>query len=103
MKINPKYLIYHDLIGIETQALRNDKIKGGNFKSIGTVIDETKNMLISEINNKKKMYLKNNHLFRFKLPNDDGEPIVLEVEGRKIVGRPENRIKNIKKKRWIKI
>ena len=103
MKIDPKYLIYHDLIGLESWALRNDKLKTGDFESIGTVIDETRNMLITVINNKRKKYIKTNHTFRFKLPNEDKEPIVLEVVGHKIVGRPENRIKNIKKKRWIKI
>ncbi|GAG90531.1 unnamed protein product, partial [marine sediment metagenome] len=54
-------------------------------------------------NNKKKMYIKKNHKFRFMLPQNDGEePIILEVEGHKIVGRPENRIKDIKKRRWLK-
>ena len=103
MKIDPKYLIYHDLIGLEAWALRNDKLKTSKYVGIGIVIDETRNMLITEINKKKKMYIKENHTFRFKLPSDDGEPIVLEVVGHKIVGRPENRIKNIKKRRWIKI
>jgi RNase P/RNase MRP subunit p29 len=103
MKVAPKYLIYHDLIGLEAWALRNDKLKTGDFVSIGTVIDETRNMLITEIKNKKKKYIKTNYTFRFKLPIENGEPIVLEVVGYKVVGRPENRIKNIKKKRWIKI
>lgn len=106
MKLNPKYLIYHDLIGLENVlALRNDEEKRGKeWKNIGTVIDETKNMLITlNNNNKKKMFIKNNHKFRFMLPQNDGEePIILEVEGRKIVGRPENRIKDIKKRRWLK-
>jgi len=102
MKMNPKYLIYHDLIGIRALALRNDKLKSGNFMDIGTVVDETKNMLITKNNNKKKLYIKKNHIFRFILPKNDGKPIILEVEGRKIVGRPEDRIKDIKKRRWLK-
>lgn len=102
MKLNPKYLIYHDLIGINVLALRNDKSKSGNFMDIGTVVDETKNMLITKYNNKKKLYIKKNHMFRFILPKNDGKPIILEVEGRKIVGRPEDRIKDIKKRRWLK-
>jgi RNase P/RNase MRP subunit p29 len=103
MKLNPKYLIYHDLIGLKVLALRNDKLKSKNFKDIGHVIDETKNMLITKNkDNKKKFYIKKNHQFRFILPNNDGEPIILEVNGLKIVGRPENRIKDIKKKRWLR-
>ncbi len=102
MKLDPKYLIYHDLIGIRVLALRNDKLKSGNFMDIGTVVDETKNMLITKNNKKKKLYIKKNYKFRFILPNNDGKSKILEVEGRKIVGRPENRIKNIKKRRWLK-
>ena len=49
MNINPKYLIYHDLIGLYAYAkLISKPKKKKNFSDIGMVIDESKNMLITE-------------------------------------------------------
>lgn len=102
--INPKYLIYHDLIGFHALARLKSKPIGTKFLDIGIVIDETKNMLITEKNNKIKKYIKKDHLFRFEIPNykDDREDYYLEVQGNKIVGLPVNRLRSLKKRRWFK-
>ncbi len=93
--ISPKYLIYHDLIGFRVQAKLKSKPTHSKFMDVGVVIDDTQNMLISEKNNEIKNYIKKDYIFRFTL--DDG---MLEVNGSKIVGIPENRLRSLKKKKW---
>jgi len=102
--INPKYLIYHDLIGLNAYAKTTPNSKDKNFSNIGVVIDETKNMLISENDKQIKKYIKKDFIFRFKIPNykNDEDDYFLEVPGNKIVGLPINRLRSLKKKRWLK-
>jgi RNase P/RNase MRP subunit p29 len=102
MKENPKYIIYHDLIGYYAYAKLVSKKKNEEFKDIGLVIDDTKNMLITKKNKEIKKYIKKDHVFRFMLPKEKNSDVenMLEVEGTKIVGRPENRLRLLRKKRW---
>ena len=95
--INPKYLIYHDLIGFHTYAKLKSKTENSHFIYIGIVVDESNNMLIIEKAKKIKKYVKKDYIFRFKLNRD-----LLEVDGSKIVGIPENRLRSLKKKKWMK-
>jgi RNase P/RNase MRP subunit p29 len=95
MMISPKYLIYHDLIGFSVQAKLKSKPTHSKFMDVGVVIDDTQNMLISEKNNEIKKYIKKDYIFRFTLDNG-----MLEVNGSKIVGIPENRLRSLKKKKW---
>ena len=95
MMISPKYLIYHDLIGFEVKARLKSKSKDTEFSDVGVVIDDTQNMLITEKNNVRKKFIKKDYDFRFKLNNG-----TLEVNGTKILGNPENRLRNLKKKKW---
>ena len=95
--ISPKYLIYHDLIGFEVEARLKSKPANTKFLDVGVVIDDTQNMLISEKNKIIKKYIKKDYFFRFKL--NDG---TLEVNGSKIVGIPENRLRSLKKKKWLR-
>ncbi len=98
MKVNPKYLIYHDLIGLQALVRHESKSEDVDFVEIGQIIDETKNIVITKKKNEIKKYIKKDHVFRFKLPSDD----LLEVNGTKIVGRPENRLRNLRRKRLFK-
>ncbi|TFG04567.1 MAG: hypothetical protein EU539_10575 [Promethearchaeota archaeon] len=104
MKVNPKHLIHHDLIGIRAQAKTKSNSKNKQFKDIGTIIDDTKNMLIVQKENLVKKYIKKDHVFRFKIfqENNTDHEYLLEVEGTKIVGRPENRLRNLSRKRWMR-
>ena len=97
MTINPKYLIYHDLIGLYVYIKPKSKPNDADFSNVGVVIDETRNMLITQKNNVIKKYIKKDHIFRFKIV--DG---ILEVNGSKIVGIPVNRLRSLKKKKWLK-
>ena len=101
---NPKYLIYHDLIGIHAYAKLKSKNIKTEFSDIGIIIDDTKNMLFTEKGNKIKKYIKKNYVFRFKIPNYENEDNdhYLEVYGNKLIGHPLNRLRSLKKKRWAK-
>ncbi|MFX0056757.1 MAG: ribonuclease P protein subunit [Candidatus Hodarchaeota archaeon] len=95
--ISPKYLIYHDLIGFQVYAKIKSKTKNLEFKDIGIVIDDTQNMLITKKKERIRNYIKKNYIFRFDLGRD-----MLEVNGLKIVGLPENRLRSLKKKKWLR-
>lgn len=96
--ISPNYLIYHDLIGIDTYAKLKSENKNKEFKHLGIVIDETQNMIITELNNKVKKYIKKDYNFRFTV--DGG---FLLVDGIHIVGNPINRLRSLKKKKRLRI
>ncbi|MHA2181269.1 MAG: ribonuclease P protein subunit [Promethearchaeota archaeon] len=102
--INPKYLIYHDLIGIQAYAKLKSKRSADDFLHIGNVIDETRDMLITEIETQVKKYIKKDYVFRFMITDSrkTDEVYCLEVQGNKIVGLPVNRLRSLKKKRWFK-
>jgi ribonuclease P protein subunit POP4 len=95
--ISPNFLIYHDLIGFEVFLKRKSKMKESESPIYGIIIDETKNLVILKKNNQIKKYIKKDFIFRFKVDND-----LLEVDGSMIVGRPENRLRSLKKKKWLK-
>lgn len=83
----PENILRHELIGLKV------KIAKSSSKSLerirGIITDETKNMLVIESRGKRKMVPKNESTFHISL--EDGK--VVEVEGRLLVGRPEDRIK----------
>jgi RNase P/RNase MRP subunit p29 len=102
--IDPKYLIYHDLIGIQAYIKLLSNKTSEKFTYIGIVIDETKNMIITEKEDKIKQYIKKDYLFRFILPNNKNneDDYCIEVHGAKIIGLPVNRLRSLKKRRWYK-
>ncbi|MHA1229516.1 MAG: ribonuclease P protein component 1 [Candidatus Helarchaeota archaeon] len=87
MKIKAKNLINEKLIGLKVYIVphNNDQIK---WK--GKIIDETYNLFIiqDEMSNKRLKIPKKGNLFRFDLDNK-----IFEINGRILVGRPEDRIK----------
>ena len=91
--ITPKNLIKHELIGLEVKIVKatNPTLKGRK----GKVVDETYKMLVIDVGNKEIKVAKKDCVFRFTLPNK----IKVEVDGKLLVGRPEERIKK-KLPRW---
>lgn len=82
----PKEITRHELIGseIEITSSSNPNLKGIK----GKIIDETKNMLLIETEKGVKKIIKNQ--IKMKL---NTQRKIIEIEGKKIVGRPEERIK----------
>ncbi len=107
MNINPKFLIYHDLIGLSARVRLASRPTSDEFFDIGTIIDESKNIVVAEKDNAVKRYPKKDYTFRFKIPKEDAtdevaeKELFLEVVGSKVIGRPENRLRNLKKRRRL--
>jgi RNase P/RNase MRP subunit p29 len=103
--INPRFQIYHDLIGIYAFVKPTSNSKDNGFSPIGIVVDETRDMIITEKNDKIKKYIKKDYIFRFEISQfmNEEEDYYLEVQGNKIIGLPVNRLRSLKKKRWLKI
>lgn len=100
MPRNAGNLVMHELIGL---VVRVSKSSDPGKKGIsGTVIDETRNTLVVETRNNKgerRVLPKAECAFRFTLPGGEG---VVEVEGRAIIARPEDRTKKMQRlmERW---
>lgn len=77
----------------------------GTFSDAGIVIDESKNLLITKKNGMIKKYIKKDNVFMFSPPEGSSDAgFNLEVNGEKIVGIPENRLRTLKKKKkWLRI
>lgn len=88
MEINPKILIYHELIGLKVRVMASTNQSMVGLK--GSVVDETRNMLVIEtpFGVEKKLPKSCTELI-FTLPG--GERV--KVKGSILVSRPEDRIR----------
>ncbi|MEZ0345034.1 MAG: ribonuclease P protein component 1 [Infirmifilum sp.] len=88
MRITPRNILRHELIGLPVQVVeaRNPSLIGVK----GLVLDETKNTLvIGEPGGRKRVVLKFQAVFLFELPGGSK----VRVDGRYLVGRSEERLK----------
>ncbi len=92
--ITPKNIFRHELVGLFVKVASSTH---EGFTGIeGKVVDETKNTISIETNKREKIVPKNVATFHFYLP--DGN--VVEIEGKIIIARPEDRIKKKFRKFW---
>jgi ribonuclease P protein subunit POP4 len=93
VKITPAVL-QKEFVGLHVEVVRSS-----NTCSLGLggrVVDETHNLLVIQHKNKKKSIVKNTVVFRFGFP--DGT--VVDINGQKIIGRPEERVKKRIRRLW---
>ena len=92
-QIAPQNILRHELIGLDVRvaSAKNPNISGTK----GKIIDETRNMLTITEKGRDRFIPKNVAIFRFEL--QDGT--VVDVDGARLVARPENRLKT-KVKHW---
>jgi len=94
MTINARNLVRHELCGLKVRITKSTDPTQKGLK--GRIIDETYNTFkIETKEGKEKIVPKANTVFIFILPS--GEKV--EVEGKLLVARPEDRIKK-KFPRW---
>lgn len=93
--ITPQNIMRHELVGMEVKIIYSSH---GDLKGIkGKVVDETKKTLtIDDGEGNEKIIPKGSTTFQFKLPKG----ITVEIEGKTIVSRPEDRIKKRFRKYW---
>ncbi len=84
--ITPKNILRHELIGLDVEITDSSDPTLKDLK--GRIVDETKKTLKIEADGKRKIIPKNICTFRFIV---ESSPV--EVQGKALVGRPQDRIK----------
>jgi ribonuclease P protein subunit POP4 len=93
--ITPKNIFQHELIGLPVKIVNSTH--DGFIGIEGKVVDETKNTIkIEQKDETEKIVPKGVATFHFNL--SDG--IIVEIEGKIIIARPEDRIKKKFRKYW---
>lgn len=88
MPITPQNIVRHELISLPVRISKSTDPTLKNLR--GKIIDETYNTIkIETKNGKEKIIPKKNTIFIFTLPNR----LRVEVDGKVLIGRPEDRIK----------
>ncbi len=88
MRHTPRNILRHELIGLKAEVV--DSTNKSQVGISGVILDETRNMLLIGVpGGKKKWVAKKDVVLRIMLP--DGVRVL--VEGRALVGRPEERLK----------
>ena len=93
MNITPN-IVQHEFIGLETKVIKssNPHVVG----ITGRVVDETRNTLTIFHNGERKVVIKDTAVFDFVM--HDGT--VIEIDGKVIMGRPEDRVKKRPRRLW---
>lgn len=91
--VTPKELVRHELIGLQAEVVESTNKSAVGLH--GTVIDESRNTLTIRTGKGPKSLVKGQCVFRFLLQAGD----LVRVDGKVLVGRPEDRIKK-KLKKW---
>ncbi len=93
MKITPD-IIREEFVGTIAQVTESPH--AGYLGIRGTVLNETRNTFAIQQNGKAKNVIKEQAVFQFKLT--DGT--VVEIDGKLLVGKPEDRLKKTTKRLW---
>jgi ribonuclease P protein subunit POP4 len=93
MNVTPS-IVQHEFIGLETKVVKssNSHVVG----IAGKVIDETRNTFTILRGNERKVIVKDTAVFNFVML--DGT--IVQIDGKVIVGRPEDRIKKRTRRLW---
>jgi ribonuclease P protein subunit POP4 len=93
MKITPD-IIRGELIGLGAKVAKSTNPSLVRLK--GTVLNETRNTIVLLSDGKEKSVVKDTSIFHFTL--QDGA--VLEIDGKLLVGRPEDRVRKRVRRLW---
>jgi ribonuclease P protein subunit POP4 len=90
LPITKSNILRHEWIGLKARVIQSTDpgLRGRE----GIIVDETKRTIVLEEGKRKIVVPKEISVFRITLPT--GEEV--EVDGRKIIMRPEERIKNLR-------
>ncbi len=92
MDITPENIIYHEIIGLPVETVPACE---GEKGILGTVVNETRNMVIINTNGRDLMVAKSGRSFIFTIPNGNR----VKVLGTLLQSQPENRIPKRKRSR----
>ena len=87
-------ILQSEFIGLEAKVVRSSNQSQIGIR--GKVLDETQKTLTISHKDKDKQIIKETSTFQFTLP----DKTVVEVDGKVLVGRPEDRAKKIVRRNW---
>lgn len=93
MNITPGF-IQGEFIGLDAKIAKSSN--SSIVKVTGKIVDETQNTFVILQSGKEKIIAKNTSVFHFTL--EDGT--VIEIDGKLLVGRPEDRVKKRIRRLW---
>jgi ribonuclease P protein subunit POP4 len=93
MKITPA-VIQGEFIGLDAKIAKNSN--SSLVKMKGKVIDETRNTFVILREGKQKIIPKYTSVFHFTMQNGT----VVEIDGKLLLGRPEDRVKKRIRRLW---
>ncbi len=93
MKITP-LILQQEFIGLKAKIVGSSNPFNIGIK--GTILDDTRNTLTIKQSNKKKIVIKETSIFHVTLPDKQ----IIEIDGKVLVGRPEDRVKKIVRRHW---
>jgi ribonuclease P protein subunit POP4 len=93
MKVRPD-IICCEFVGLDAEITKSKH--QNSVGASGKIIDETRNTFIISSEGKKKVVAKDSSSFRFNFR--DGT--IVEIHGRLLVGRPEDRLKKNIRRLW---
>lgn len=93
MKVTAE-IIQHEFIGLKAKVVKSTNPDCEGLS--GTIIDETRNTFLLNRNGKERCIIKETSVFHFIYP--DGT--VVEIDGKLLVSRPEDRIKKTIRRHW---
>jgi ribonuclease P protein subunit POP4 len=93
MKVTAE-IVHHEFIGTEGKIIKSTHPSYVGMS--GKIVDETRNTFTLLTRGEKKMIMKNSTIYHFRFP--DGT--IVEVYGKLLVGRPEDRLKKNVRRLW---
>jgi ribonuclease P protein subunit POP4 len=93
MKVSPA-VVQGEFIGLDAKIAKSTQQNIVGMR--GKIIDETRNTFVILHNNKRKIVPKDTAIFHFTFP----DKTVVEIDGKLLVGRPENRVKKRIRRLW---
>jgi ribonuclease P protein subunit POP4 len=93
VKITPA-IIQYEFIGLEAKVVKSSN--PNHVGIAGAVIDETRNTFVILQDNKRKTIVKDQTVFHFTFP----DATIVEIDGKTLVGRPEERLKKRIRRLW---
>ena len=93
MKVTPD-IIRYEFIGTNGKIAKSQHAEYIGIH--GKIVDETKNTFTILYEGKPKSIVKSSTVFNFKFSNGS----VVEIDGKLLVGRPEDRLKKSLKRLW---
>jgi len=93
VKVTPA-IVQHEFIGLKAKVAQCSNSSGKGIT--GTIVDETRNTFVVLQDDKRRTVIKDQSVFHFIFP--DGT--IVEIDGKALVGRPEERLKKRIRRLW---